>query len=286
AMLILTCPGHLRRLEEALRRSLPATLPVLGTVMTVARGNPASHEVLVDSWPHFSVVLTRLRPEVLRRDPGDFYTNQLTAYYRDEGAWRALLGGTEAVGWTRAFQIHGMSSSTSLGDTAGPQSPPWVQQLPSAIPVGCVWGGGAHAGPPHPNLSSLPRSRVPPGLRLAPVSPSHIPLLNATWAFGGNTRSRRFLLGVVQALPSACLLAPHGRPVSWSLLDPLGTLSHGYTLPAWRGRGLSGVTLGALGRVLHARGFPIYCGVLPHNTPSQRAVRWLWWHLWVRSPIP
>uniref|UniRef100_A0A8C8A2F9 Glycine N-acyltransferase-like protein n=1 Tax=Otus sunia TaxID=257818 RepID=A0A8C8A2F9_9STRI len=279
-MLILTCPGHLRRLEEALRRSLPATLPVLGTVMTVARGNPASHEVLVDSWPHFSVVLTRLRPEE-NKDPGDFYTNQLTAYYRDEGAWRALLGGTEAVGWTRAFQIHGMQEGLyqavrEAADAKGLRVETYRYQAllsPRAIPVGCVWGGGAHAGPPHPNLSSLPRSRVPPGLRLAPVSPSHIPLLNATWAFGGNTRSRRFLLGVVQALPSACLLAPHGRPVSWSLLDPLGTLSHGYTLPAWRGRGLSGVTLGALGRVLHARGFPIYCGVLPHNTPSQRAVR-------------
>ncbi|CAM9488921.1 unnamed protein product [Bubo scandiacus] len=258
-MLILTCPGQLRRLEEALRRSLPATLPVLGTVMTVARGNPASHEVLVDSWPHFGVVLTRLRPEE-NKDPGDFYTNQLTAYYRDEGAWRALLAGTEVVGWTRAFQIHGMQEGLyqavrEAADAKGLRVETYRYQ--------------ALLSPRPPQ----PRVQVPPGLRLAPVSPSHIPLLNATWAFGGNTRSRRFLLGVVQALPSACLLAPHGRPVSWSLLDPLGTLSHGYTLPAWRGQGLSGVTLGALGRVLHARGFPIYCGVLPNNTPSQRAVR-------------
>ncbi|KFQ37288.1 Glycine N-acyltransferase-like 3, partial [Mesitornis unicolor] len=106
-MQILTCPVQLQRLEEALRRSLPATLPVLGTVMTIALGNPASYEVLVDSWPHFGVVLTRLRPEE-NKDPGDFYTNQLTVYYRDEGAWRALLRGTKAVGWTKAFQIHGM----------------------------------------------------------------------------------------------------------------------------------------------------------------------------------
>uniref|UniRef100_A0A663N2Y5 Glycine N-acyltransferase-like protein n=1 Tax=Athene cunicularia TaxID=194338 RepID=A0A663N2Y5_ATHCN len=281
-MLILTCPGHLRRLEEALRRSLPATLPVLGTVMTVARGNPASHEVLVDSWPHFGVVLTRLRPEVLLRV-------SLTVYYRDEGAWRALLGGTEAVGWTQAFQIHGMQEGLyqavrEAADAKGLRVETYRYQVPnpllvcSSSPVppllgGCGWGGAGRTcrfpSPPYPNLSALPRSRVPPGLRLAPVSPSHVPLLNATWAFGRNTRSHRFLLGVVQALPSACLLAPHGRPVSWSLLDPLGTLSHGYTLPAWRGQGLSGVTLGALGRVLHARGFPIYCGVLPHNTPSQ-----------------
>lgn len=105
------------------------------------------------------------------------------------------------------------------------------------------------------------------------MSPSHVPLLNATWSFGANRRSGRFLLGLVRALPSACLLGPRGRPVCWTLLDPLGCLTHGYTVPAWRGHGLSGVILGALGRELHARGFPIYMGVLPHNTPSQRAVR-------------
>ncbi|XP_076199449.1 glycine N-acyltransferase-like protein 3 isoform X1 [Aptenodytes patagonicus] len=258
-MLILTCPGQLQRLEEALRRSLPATLPVLGAVMTVARGNPASHEVLVDSWPHFGVVLTRLRPEE-HRDPGDFYANQLTVYYRDEGAWRALLGGTEAVGWTRAFQMQGMQEGMyeavrEAAEAKGLRLETYPYQ--------------ALLSPQPPR----PRVQVPPGLRLAPVSPSHVPLLNATWGFGGNARSRRFLLGLVRALPNACLLGPRGRPVSWSLLDPLGCLSHGYTLPAWRGQGLTGVVLGALGRGLHARGFPIYCRVLPSNTSSQRAVR-------------
>ncbi|NXH91103.1 GLYL3 protein, partial [Edolisoma coerulescens] len=106
-MLILRCPAQLQLLEETLRKSLPATLPVLGTVMTVARGNPASHEVLVDSWPHFGVVLTRLCPEE-HRDPRDYYTNQLAVFYQDKGALQALLGGTEAVTPARAFQLLGM----------------------------------------------------------------------------------------------------------------------------------------------------------------------------------
>ncbi|XP_035167486.1 glycine N-acyltransferase-like protein 3 isoform X2 [Oxyura jamaicensis] len=80
---------------------------VLGAVMTVARGNPAAHQVLVDSWPDFAVVLTRLRPEE-QADPGDFYANQLAVFYREEGAWRALLGSSEAVDWSRAFQMQGM----------------------------------------------------------------------------------------------------------------------------------------------------------------------------------
>ena len=149
-----------------------------------------------------------------------------------------------------------------MGPQSHPRCPPHA---------GC--GVGGFPVPPPITSSALPHGRVPPGLRLAPVSPSHVPLLNATWGFGGNARSRRFLLGLVRALPSACVLGPRGRPVSWSLLDPLGCLSHGYTLPAWRGRGLGGVTLGALGGGLHARGFPVYCGVLPQNGPSQRAVR-------------
>ncbi|XP_010184372.1 PREDICTED: glycine N-acyltransferase-like protein 3, partial [Mesitornis unicolor] len=216
-MQILTCPVQLQRLEEALRRSLPATLPVLGTVMTIALGNPASYEVLVDSWPHFGVVLTRLRPEVLfweNKDPGDFYTNQLTVYYRDEGAWRALLRGTKAVGWTKAFQIHGMQEGMyqamrQAADAKGLRMETYRYQ--------------ALLSPQPPQ----PRKQVPPGLRLAPVSPSHVPLLNATWGSGGNVRSQRYLLGLVQTLPSACLLGPRGRPVSWSVLDPLGCLTHG-----------------------------------------------------------
>lgn len=114
---------------------------------------------------------------------------------------------------------------------------------------------------------------MPPGLRLAPLSPCHIPLLNATWALGGNVRSRAFLLGLVRTLPSACLLDPRGRPVSWSLLDGQGCLRHGYTVPAWRGRGLTGLVMKVLGRELHARRFPIYCAVLPHNTASLRALQ-------------
>ncbi|NXP28106.1 GLYL2 protein, partial [Scytalopus superciliaris] len=106
-MQVLRCPAQLQLLEETLQKSLPTSLPVLGTVMTVARGNPAAHEVLVDSWPDFGIVLTRLCPEE-HRDPRDHYTNQLAVFYRDKGALRALLGGTEAVDRARAFQILGM----------------------------------------------------------------------------------------------------------------------------------------------------------------------------------
>ncbi|XP_032547543.1 glycine N-acyltransferase-like protein 3 [Chiroxiphia lanceolata] len=257
-MQILRCPAQLRLLEETLRKSLPTTLPVLGTVMTVARGNPAAHEVLVDSWPDFGIVLTRLRPEE-HKDPKDHYTNQLAVFYRDKGALQALLGGTEAVVQARAFQILGLQEGLdeAVREAAGSKG----LQVETIRYLGLM--------SPEP---PRPRGQLPPGLRLAPVSPSHVPLLNATWAQGGNARSRAFLLGLVRALPSACLLGPRGRPVSWTLLDAQGCLRHGYTVPAWRGRGLTGLTMAAMGRGLHARGFPIYCTVLPHNAAALSAL--------------
>ncbi|NWW05048.1 GLYL2 protein, partial [Oreocharis arfaki] len=111
-MQILRCPAQLQLLEETLRKSLPTTLPTPVSPPPWDPGdpaarNPASHEVLVDSWPHFGIVLTRLRPEE-HRDPRDYYTNQLSVFYRDKGALQALMEGTEAVTPARAFQIVGM----------------------------------------------------------------------------------------------------------------------------------------------------------------------------------
>ncbi|XP_068800247.1 glycine N-acyltransferase-like protein 3 isoform X2 [Struthio camelus] len=227
--------------------------------MTVARGNPAGHEVLVDSWPHFGVVLSRRRPQE-PADPGDIYANQVAVHYRDAGAWRALLGGTAALDWSGGLQLHGMQEGLHEA----------VREVAAAKGLLLRTYRFQALLSPGPPRAWVP---VPPGLRLAPVPLAHVPLLNATWGFGGNVRSGRFLASLVQAFPSACLLDRRGRPVSWSLVDPLGCLSHGYTVPVWRGRGLSGLTLATLGRVLHAQGYPVYCGVLPDNTPSQRAVR-------------
>lgn len=47
------------------------------------------------------------RPSQEHRDPRDYYTNQLSVFYRDKGALRALLEGTEAVTRERACQILG-----------------------------------------------------------------------------------------------------------------------------------------------------------------------------------
>uniref|UniRef100_A0A8C5SJY6 Glycine N-acyltransferase-like protein n=1 Tax=Laticauda laticaudata TaxID=8630 RepID=A0A8C5SJY6_LATLA len=64
-MLVLSCPYKLRLLEGMLRKSLPQAIVVHGAVMNINRGNPIHHEVIVDSWPEFKVVLTRPCKEVI-----------------------------------------------------------------------------------------------------------------------------------------------------------------------------------------------------------------------------
>lgn len=53
-------------------------------------------------------------------DPGDFYANQLTAFYREEGAWRAVLGNPEAVDWSRAFQMQGERGGEPCAEPPAP----------------------------------------------------------------------------------------------------------------------------------------------------------------------
>ncbi|NWY08528.1 GLYL3 protein, partial [Nothoprocta ornata] len=125
----LSCPARLQRLEGALRGSLPLALPVHGAVMNINRGNPGDFEVVVDAWPDFRAVLARHRGEVAaagargaRRGAhthappythgaapqvpaDDCYMNTHAAFYRDVGAYRALLESPGAVRWDTAFHI-------------------------------------------------------------------------------------------------------------------------------------------------------------------------------------
>ncbi|XP_064309021.1 glycine-N-acyltransferase-like protein 3 isoform X2 [Phalacrocorax carbo] len=210
-MLILTCPAQLQRLEEALRRSLPLALPVLGAVMNINRGNPGEFEVVVDSWPHFGAVLARPSREECGFLPG-----------------RGRLPGT----------------------ARDPRLPALGHRLP--------------------HLCTLPEPRLDPDVRVGSLSPAHVDLLNETWAYGGNNRSRRYLAELLGRFPNVCLQDRAGQPLCWVLTDAFGTGTHSYTLPAHRRHGHMRAVLALAARRAQARGFPTFGHTATGNRPMQR----------------
>uniref|UniRef100_A0A8C4Y6K6 Glycine N-acyltransferase-like protein n=1 Tax=Gopherus evgoodei TaxID=1825980 RepID=A0A8C4Y6K6_9SAUR len=258
-MLNLSCSSKLRLLEGTLRRSLPDTLLVYGTVMTINQGNPAAQEVLVDSWPEFKVVLTRPRREVAL-DDSDLYTNTYTVYYRDIGAYRALLASAGAVNWGQSFRILGLQDgvyevSKDVAESKGIK----LEVLRYFTYF-------------HPDPSSMPeiRSVLDPAMRLSSLDVSHTDLLNETWSFGGNEKSRKYLAILIRHFPSICLLDAAGHPVSWIASYPFGAMGPAYTLHEHRQRGYMAMLGNLLAKRLHALGYPSYGYVDVENYPMQR----------------
>uniref|UniRef100_A0A8C6Y4T8 Glycine N-acyltransferase-like protein n=1 Tax=Naja naja TaxID=35670 RepID=A0A8C6Y4T8_NAJNA len=243
-MLILTCSSKLQLLESVLRKGLPETVLVCGAVMHINRGNPAQHEVVVDSWPEFKAVLTRPRKEVVK-DNRDYYANLHAAFYREEDACRTLLENKDAVDWDKAFQLQGKQIFFPNG---------WDALFLFHL---------------HYCFLFPFRLRSEP-LHLGTLSPSDVSLVNDTWPFASNGRSLRYLRSLIEVFPNACLLDQKGQLVAWSLSDALGRMTHGYVLPEYQGKGHMKTVLQAIGRKLHTKGFALYGTVLPENQNSKK----------------
>uniref|UniRef100_A0A7M4F0G1 Glycine N-acyltransferase-like protein n=1 Tax=Crocodylus porosus TaxID=8502 RepID=A0A7M4F0G1_CROPO len=244
-MLILSCSSKLQLLEGVLRRGLPETLMVHGGLMNINRGNPGGYEVLVDSWPDFKAVLLRPRKEVVT-DNSDLFSNMHAAFYRDLGAYRALLESPGAINW---------------GHTSDP------------VTGGLLWANLTVACPPVSVLTallSLCFPRLDPAMKLSSLTASHVDLLNVTWAKGGNERSRRYLASLIRSFPSTCVLDATGCPISWNMTDQFGTMRHGYTLPEHRSHGYYSIVTIVTAKRLHAQGYPSFGHTSLDNYPMQR----------------
>ncbi|NWQ82436.1 GLYL3 protein, partial [Columbina picui] len=220
-MLILTCPAQLQRLEATLRRSLPLALPVLGAVMNINRGNPAEFEVAVDSWPDFGAVLTRHSGKVAM---GDHWGHDLEHWgYGADGCchWDVLGMDLGVLGGTG-------SSNGVNGGTRG-------RVL------------GRHWGP-----------LLDPDVQVGSLSPAHVDLLNETWPYGGNDRSRQYLAEALRLFPNLCLQDKAGQPLSWALTNHFGMGTHGYTLPSHRRRGYMQAVMILAARRAQAHGYPSF----------------------------
>ncbi|NXE01670.1 GLYL3 protein, partial [Chaetorhynchus papuensis] len=220
-MQILTQPAQLQRLEGILRKSLPLALPVFGAVLNINRGNPGQFEVLVDKWPEFGAVLARPSGEVASGDVGHCGGGDMVPWHVPGGI--ALLGTLGEGSWGALWLDLGVLGA-GLGHWAH-----WKQGFGPA-----------------------------PGVRVGSLQPSHVDLLNDTWPYGGNARSRRYLAEILGRFPQVCLQDGSGQPVAWVLTDHFGTGTHSYTLPEQRRRGHMQVALTVAAQRAQARGFPTF----------------------------
>ncbi|XP_042300345.1 glycine N-acyltransferase-like protein 3 isoform X2 [Sceloporus undulatus] len=224
--------------------------------MNINRGNPAGYEVIVDSWPKFKAVLTRPRREVAL-DNSDLYANVYTAFYHDFDVYRSVILDTDVINWAQTFRIQGNQDGVyQVSQNAAAIK---KVQLSATFYITYL----------HPNPNKLAVHQLDPGFTLSTLNASHVQLLNETWPYGGNEQSRRFLANMVQYFFSACILDPDGQPISWSVMDPLGAMGHGYTLPAHRRKHYLAVAGRSLAMKAHAAGYPIYGHVALDNFHMQ-----------------
>ncbi|NWV42737.1 GLYL3 protein, partial [Grantiella picta] len=233
-MQILTCPAQLQRLEGILRKSLPLALPVFGAVLNITRGNLGQFEVLVDKWPDFGAVLARPSGEVASGNTGHCGGGSVT---QCPGICQVCSG---HLWWEVLGRDVGVLGSTVVGFRD----------------AGEHWGVlGAGLGYwAHWEQGSVPA----PGVRVGSLCPSHVDLLNDTWPYGGNARSRRYLAEILERFPQVCLQDDSGQPVAWVLTDHFGTGTHSYTLPEHRRRGHMQVALTVAAQRAQAHGFPSF----------------------------
>ncbi|KAJ6665595.1 hypothetical protein lerEdw1_003438 [Lerista edwardsae] len=240
-MLLLTCPSKLQLLEGMLRRSLPQSLTVHGAVKHINRGNPAGHEVVVDSWPEFKVVLTRPQRQILRKDNQSFLLPLLSRilFLPHTGLQDGVYEAAKDIAEARHVHLKPYCYDTLL------QPDPFIHPL----------------------------KRLRDDLHFGSINSSHSALLNDAWNEGGSSQSLQYLDGLVHNFPSAGLFNKEGQLISWTLSDPVGCLAHGYTHPQYRGQGCLEAVTQATGRTLYAHGFPVYCGVLAENHPSRQSLK-------------
>ncbi|KFP07357.1 Glycine N-acyltransferase-like 3, partial [Calypte anna] len=193
---------------------------VYGAVLNINRGNPGDFEVAVDSWPNFGAILARCRKEVGTRD---------------------ISGGTPRLLFTGTWVLTG-SCWRPPGACTGTE--------PSTSLVGM---GGTGRG-------LLGRTgKLDPSIQVGSLNQTHLDLLNQTWPYGGNSRSRQYLGELLSTFPNLCLQdGTTGQPLSWVLTDPFGTGTHAYTLPAHRRHGYMRTCLTLAAKQAQTRGFPSF----------------------------
>ncbi|KAM5223992.1 glycine N-acyltransferase-like [Hipposideros larvatus] len=264
-MLHLQGPQMLQMLEKSLRKSLPESLKVYGTIFHMKQGNPFKLMALVDKWPDFNTLVIRPQEQEMTDDL-DHYTNTYQIYSKDPKNCQEFLGSPEVINWKQHLQIQ--SLQYNLDDVIKNLV---AIKLCKVKQTQCnLYMAYQTAKELFPSMVDAEKLPLPGGkhnfinqemFKLSSLDVTHAALVNKFWHFGGNERSQRFIERCIRTFPSFCLLGPEGTPVSWALMDQTGELRMAGTVPEYRGQSLIYHVICAQLQALDKFGFPMYCHV-------------------------
>ncbi|XP_036282882.1 glycine N-phenylacetyltransferase [Pipistrellus kuhlii] len=275
-MLHLRVPQMLQMLERSLRKSLPESLKVYGTIFHMNQGNPFKLKALVDKWPDFKTVVVRPQEQEMVDDL-DHYTNTYQIYSNNLKNCQELLGSPEVINWKQHLQIQ--SSQPNLNEViqnlAARKSfkvkhtecflyaelNTVKKLIPSLLDVKSLLPGGGK-----------PKAINQEMFKLSSLDVTHAALVNKFWHFGGNERSQRFIERCIKTFPTFCLLEPEGNPVCWVLIDQTGEIRMAGTLPEYRNQGLISYITYIHTQALNNLGFPVYGHIAKNNNIMQKMI--------------
>ncbi|XP_066107678.1 glycine N-acyltransferase-like isoform X1 [Saccopteryx bilineata] len=267
-MLHLQGSQMLQMLEKSLRKGLPESLKVYGTVFHMNQGNPFKLKALVDKWPDFNTVVVRPQEKEMTDDL-DHYTNTYQIYSKDPKNCQEFLGSPEVINWKQHLQIQ--SSQSSLDEVIKNLAAIKSGQVKLKQCILFMLSGTAKKLVP----SLLDAQKLSPDgaaynsttilnqemFKLSSLDVTHAALVDKFWSFGGNEKSQRFIKRCIQNFPTFCVLGPEGTPVSWDLMDQTGELRMAGTMPEYRRHGLVFQVIRAQVQALEKFNFPMYSHV-------------------------
>ncbi|XP_031240619.1 glycine N-acyltransferase-like protein [Mastomys coucha] len=262
-MLHLRSSQMLQMLESSLRKYLPESLKVYGTVFHMNQGNPFKLKALVDKWPDFNTVVVRPQEQEMSDDL-DHYTNTYQIYSKDPKYCLEFLGTPDVINWKQHLQIQSSQSNLNeaiMGLAVGKmvkvkRTQCILYMMPKTAKklVPFLLQDTEHLD----QESGRPRAIDQKMFKLSSLEVTHAPLVDKFWQFGGNERSQRFIEHCIQIFPSSCLLGPEGTPVSWALMDQTGEMRMAGTVPDYRAQGLISYITYAQTLAMEKRGYPVY----------------------------
>uniref|UniRef100_A0A8C6HAA9 Glycine N-acyltransferase-like protein n=1 Tax=Mus spicilegus TaxID=10103 RepID=A0A8C6HAA9_MUSSI len=275
-MFCLQSSQALQVLENSLRKHLPESLKVYGTVFHINQGNPFKLKTLVDKWPDFNTVVIRPQEEDMTDDL-DHYNNTYLVYSKDPKHCQEFLGSSEVINWKQHLQIQ--SSQSDLGkviESLGATNLGKVKHKQCFLYMVCQTAKKLAPSLMDAKNLVVSRNKLTPLdqqlFKFASLDVTHAALVNSLWHFGGNEKSQKFIERCIFTFPSFCIMGPEGTPVSWTLMDHTGELRMGGTLPKYRRQSLIYHVASQQIQTLERLGFPMYAHVDKANFTAQRAV--------------